>query len=537
MLLKSFVLVTLSALLFALALPNELYNWGNPLLGYIALIPFFYTLYTSEKLSGTLVKSAYFGLLSTSLIYFWLLYFQDFSLWTLSGVVFVHIIFFILLGPILAAAGKYPRYIRPFITAGIWVIYEYLKSIGYLALPWGLMAHTSGTFLPIIQISDITGQWGVSFLIVLVNTVLLEFLMVQPIPFKLPRFLIRISLFTSLLIFSSLLYGIFSLHTKIPVIGKINAILVQQNADSWISGNEMESIRTGQILTRNTLKKAEKKPDIIIWSENAFRYPYTEGSLRYRHDPVNDPFDRFLKEVNIPILVGSPYILNPKTYAALNAVMLIAPGGKILQYYGKTHPVPFAENIPFWHVPFIRSFFKNVLGITSEGWTAGTPNIIFTVKDKNGKNIRFGAPICFEDSFPDIAINFFKAGADLLINLSNDSWSKTISGETQHYIAAKFRAVENRRTLIRSTNAGVTAVIDPYGKAHNLLPLFTSMAENVTIPVYKKPFLTFYTRFGDWFPVMLLILLISGHICFLRRKHSVHSFTNEQVHYSHFVWE
>ena len=273
----------------------------------------------------------------------------------------------------------------------------------------------------------------------------------------------------------------------------------------------MESIRQGQVLTREALKKTVVKPDIIVWSENAFRYPYTKDSIRYKKNPVGDPFDLFLREIDTPILIGSPYILDPKTYSALNAVILVSPEGKILKYYGKTHPVPFAENVPFWNVTAVRSFFNSVLGIMSEGWSIGKPNVIFEVTNKKGETITFGSPVCFEDAFPYIARGFFKHGADILINLSNDSWSKTISGETQHYAAALFRAVENRRTLVRSTNAGVTAVIDPYGYGRNMFPLFVSAARTVKIPVYKSA-PTFAMRFGDWFPILLFILLTGFRI-------------------------
>ncbi len=509
MLLRNFLLLTLSAFLYALALPNEIYHFGNSLYGFIALVPFFFTLYHTKTISRSILASAYFGILSTGLIYFWLLFFQDFSLWTLSGVIFAHMLFFIFLGPILSAAAKYPPYLRPLLIAGIWVIYEYFKSIGYLALPWGLLAHTAGNFLPLIQISDITGQWGVSFLIALINVLILEIATSLPkVSYFRQNPLSGTVIFTGILLVVTFLYGFYSLNKEIPVVKRLDAILVQQDADSWIVGNEMESIRKGQILTRTALKDTKIKPDIIVWSENAFRYPYTDGSVRYQRNPKGDSFNDFLGEVDVPVLVGSPYILNPKTYSALNAVLLISPDGRILQYYGKTHPVPFAENVPFWNIPFIQSFFQNVLGFDSEGWTVGEPDILFTIKNKDGENIYFGAPICFEDSFPNISRSFFLHGADILINLSNDSWSKTISGETQHYIAAKFRAVENRRVIVRSTNAGVTAVVDPYGRARSMLPLFTSRAEIVTIPVYKTGSFTFYTLFGDWFPILLLILLV-----------------------------
>ncbi|RKX89672.1 MAG: apolipoprotein N-acyltransferase [Spirochaetes bacterium] len=524
MVLTDFVLVIVSALLYALGLPNELLHYGNPVFGFIAIVPFLYVLYRQDRLSRTVLFGAVFALISTVSVYFWLLFFQDFSIWTLSGVAAAHILYFLVLAPILFTALKYPPHIRPFLTAGVWVIYEFLKSTGYLGLPWGLLAHTSITFLPLIQISDITGQWGVSFLFALINTAILEIL-IDPKPLR--RSLCgssgRTAAFTLILLILTLVYGTFSLKRSYPETAVLDAVLVQQNADSWVAGNEMESIRQGQVLTREALNSAAVKPDIIIWSENAFRYPYIKNSIRYRRNPTGDPFNSFLKEIDTPILIGSPYILDPKTYSALNAVMLVNPEGDILEYYGKTHPVPFAENIPFWNLSFVRAFFIKVLGIPSQGWNIGIPNIIFEIKNKGGESVSFGSPICFEDTFPYIARGFFKNGADILINLSNDSWSKTISGETQHYAAALFRAVENRRTLVRSTNAGVTVVIDPYGIGRNMLPLFVSTAENVQIPVYRTA-QTFYMRFGDWFPVVLLILLTSIQFYTIKTGNSLYGY-------------
>jgi hypothetical protein len=132
--------------------------------------------------------------------------------------------------------------------------------------------------------------------------------------------------------------------------------------------------------------------------------------------------------------------------------------------------VPFAENIPFWNVPAVRSFFENVVGLDPAGWVPGEKNVLFALQLKEGGSVRFGVPICFEDVFPDLCRDFFRSGADLLINITNDSWSKTVAGETQHFVAARYRAVEHKRYLVRSTNAGVTAVIGPDGRVEKSLP-------------------------------------------------------------------
>lgn len=497
-------LIIFSSVLYAMSLPNEFLHYGNIYFGVIALIPLFYAILKSASLKETILLGALFGLLSSVFIYFWLLFFEDFSIWTLSGVAFAHIIYFIILSPIIAAAGKY-KIFRPFLIAGIWVGYEYLKSIGYMGFPWGLMAHSAG-ILPFVQIADITGQWGVSFLVVLANTMILEILTAKNLARN--KDIIYGSVFTAILFIGSITYGLYINNTDIPAEKSITVLMVQQDADSWISGKEIESIKKGQDLTRTELQKSPIKPDLIIWSENAFRYPYTETGSKYTREPKGDPFNLFLKEIDIPILVGSPYILDRETMSVLNAVILISPEGKILEYYGKSHPVPFAENIPFWDLHIVNSFFKNVIGINNQGWALGEPSIIFKLPIEDGQYVSFGAPICFEDSFPYIARNMIKNGADILINLSNDSWSKTVSGETQHLAAARLRTIENRRTLIRSTNAGVSTIIDPWGQMSNTMPLYKADTVTATIPVYKNNLLTVYTILGDWFPAGLIIVMV-----------------------------
>ena len=135
----------------------------------------------------------------------------------------------------------------------------------------------------------------------------------------------------------------------------------------------------------------------------------------------------------------------------------------------------------------------------------GTEFVVFDLPDK-GMNLRFGAPICFEDAFPDVCRNFSLKGADILINLTNISWSKTDSAEIQHWAAARFRAIEARKTLVRSTNGGVSCVVDPFGRVLDSLPLFEAKAKFVEVPVYRDASPTVYMSWGDWFARSALLL-------------------------------
>jgi len=173
--------------------------------------------------------------------------------------------------------------------------------------------------------------------------------------------------------------------------------------------------------------------------------------------------------------------------------------------YAKIHPVPFAEAIPFWEYPAMRKFMQNVVGLQS-GWVMGTERVIFQLPTISAGIVKFGAPICFEDAFAYLCREFVLGGAEILVNLTNDSWSLTDSAEIQHFVAARFRTVELRRTLVRSTNGGVSAVVLPDGSIQTMLPFFKEHAQLVEIPVYieeKTP----YLLFGDFFIGILIFLL------------------------------
>ena len=133
----------------------------------------------------------------------------------------------------------------------------------------------------------------------------------------------------------------------------------------------------------------------------------------------------------------------------------------------------------------------------------GSRYTIFEVPLHAGGDMSFGVPICFEDAFSYLCRGFILRGADLLINITNDSWSKTWSSEIQHFAVARFRAVENRRVLVRSTNSGVTAEVGPWGEIRAKLPLFERLYAQVEVPLYHERNLSPYTRFGDYFPFLL----------------------------------
>ena len=187
------------------------------------------------------------------------------------------------------------------------------------------------------------------------------------------------------------------------------------------------------------------------------------------------PLIPFIRESGTWLLTGAPVVVDLKTYEATNSVILIDPRSNLVESYAKIHLVPFAESIPFMEYPWFRAFIQKTVGLEGS-WATGTRYVVFDLPTKYGP-VRFGAPICFEDAYADICREFSLHGADLLINLTDMSWSKTESAEIQQWAAARFRAIEARKTLVRSTNGGVSCVVGPYGQVLDSLPLFRAASE------------------------------------------------------------
>jgi apolipoprotein N-acyltransferase len=392
-----------------------------------------------------------------------------------------------------------------------WTVYEFFKSVNFLGYPWGLVGYPVGDFLPLIQFVDTTGIWGLSFLMALANALVAEgalaFLSPRDALGTSPRVpFFRQLLFALVLFACALSYGFLRLARPIAYETKASLLLVQQNMDPWDMGKASdESLRVNLRLTLEGVRAGGPLPDLAVWSESSVSNILVEESGRLI--PAGNALVPGVQQAGVPVLFGGIVVKDLAAQQFMNAAILVSPEGKVLDTYGKMHPVPFAESIPFLDNPVVLAFFKNVVGIWNP-WVMGDRYTVFRVPLKAGGTLGFGVPICFEDAFSSLCREFFTRGADILVNVTNDSWSKTWSSEIQHFAVARFRAVENRRILVRSANGGVTAVVGPWGEIRERLPFFERMARNIDFPVYREKRLSPYTRFGDWFPRALIIVLL-----------------------------
>jgi apolipoprotein N-acyltransferase len=529
-------LAVLSGILLPLALPNELFPWGNPALGLIALVPLYLALASTTGYGMAFLASAVFGGLAHGLSSYWLWFFKDFRYWTLGSSSLAYMIVYGCLGLYLRGVLKRSGLYRTLAFAAVWTVFEWGKSNGFLGYPWGLITYSWNNVLPAIQLAESTGVYGLGFALVLVSGGLAEVVLsIQPVlasqralihpsrnegPAGLSARLLpplpsgrgaRVAgsgplVVAVVLMIGILGYGCLALAKTREPRGSFPAVLVQQNIDAWESaGGEEEALSVSVALATAAIEAAGRKPDIILFSETSLKRPWEEFRSFYSRTPRKDPLIPFLARNDVWLFTGLPEILDWDTYEATNSVVLINPRGQQVASYAKMHPVPFAEALPFWEYAGFRRFIQEVVGLES-GWTMGTERVIFELPTSGAGLVKFAGPICFEDAFAYLCRRFVNDGAELFINLTNDSWSKTRSAEIQHFVAARFRSVEARRVLVRSTNGGVSGIVMPDGSVRDLLPLFSPEARLVDIPVYTGE-TTPYMLFGDWFVAMLAVLL------------------------------
>jgi len=180
-----------------------------------------------------------------------------------------------------------------------------------------------------------------------------------------------------------------------------------------------------------------------------------------------------------------------------NAV-LVFEGDRIIDTYRKIHLVPFTEHFPYERqLPWLhRALVEN----NTNFWEKGSRYTVF-----EAAGVRFSTPICFEDTFGYLSRGFVQNGAEVIVNMTNDLWSFSEPAAMQHMAMAVFRAVENRRSVVRSTNGGITTIIDPNGRITDIYPPFVEGYLAGDVPVYTGTD-TVYTRRGDWFAWVMVVL-------------------------------
>lgn len=398
-----------------------------------------------------------------------------------------------------------------------WVGYEYGHSLGEWSFPWLTLGNTQTYDLLRIQFISMTGVWGLSLWIVLVNVV--AFVLVDGLVRR--RFVWRsrraIGLLAAVMMLVVLptVYGARVLSGAPPVeqgglrTGQktITVGMVQANIDPWEKWRR-SPFETVQLYLERTEQLAEghqgPRPDVVLWPETAVTYYIlTEGGRGMR-----DLILGSLGRMRTPVLTGLQHAVfypdstkapwgarrlraTGERYDVYNAAALLQPGDSVIPWYGKMKMVPMAERVPYAEAFSFLEFLRWDVGMG--GWRIGPGPVMFHER-KTGTP--FCSVICYESTFPGLVSSNVRNGAEFIGIITIDSWWARMSGAYQHHQYAILRAVENRRWVARCAAGGISSYLDPYGRVYDATELFTERILSRTIG--RETEQTTYTAFGDW---------------------------------------
>jgi apolipoprotein N-acyltransferase len=368
----------------------------------------------------------------------------------------------------------------------LWVASElartHMPDIGF---PWNLLGYTASGSLALLQIAPFTGIYGLSFLVAAYNAALVWFLRSL---FQKPRGRAAARLAPiCFATFTAVLLIVVAVGARfVPVAPSDHvAHLVQTDLEQSMDyPANWDALHAGDMaeIDRITIIAANHQPGLVAWPEAPAPFSLQQPSFALRAAGIAR-----LSESHFLVGVIDWEPAPNDSQAAYNGAAMVDTQGRREFLYDKMRLVPFSEYVPW------RNFFwfaRDLTGLVGD-FQHGTSYAVGSLPGG-----RFSVFICYEAVFPDEVRRFALAGAGLLINLSNDGWFGRSAAPAQHLAMARVRAVENRRWLLRDTNNGLTASVDPYGRIVATLPPDTR--GELDAPYGFRTDLTVYTRWGDW---------------------------------------
>jgi len=409
----------------------------------------------------------------------------------------------------------------------LWTALE-LAASRITSVPWDQLGYSQVDNGLVNQLAPWTGVYGISFLLVAANALLAGGVLLDRCPQKLckDRRLWGIAGAALLLIGMA---GLFLAPPKPATTA--TAVLVQPNLDvvgendwaapewdrhiaefkrlaeeqckTYIAGIPQTGAPQGEI----PCSPSATHPDLIAWPESPA--PFIEEEARFQQSLV-----ALARQEQAPLVVGSigtDFSAEDQSWREYNSALVVAADGARVGRYDKIHLVPFGEFVPFQRLLF---FARKLTGKVSR-FTPGDEHKVFILPGQNGERHRYGVFICYEAVFADEVREFAQLGAEVLVNISDDAWYGDTSAPWQHLNMARMRAIENRRWILRDTNNGVTAAIDPYGRVRQ--SILRHAIDALPAQFGFRSDVTFYTAHGDVF-AWLCVLLSLGMAVWSGRK-------------------
>lgn len=495
------MLLLLGAALYTIAAPP--FDWS--LAGWFALTPVFLVA-ADKSASSAFVVGLVYGVLFCVGMAYWV-YFAVVSFFPLGVplsllVTALAYLFFIALycGAAIAGAALLLRYAPPLLREigipALWVSAEFARTSLFSGFSWELLGYTQYRQLQLIQIADLTGVYGLSFLMAACGYVTAEAIRAlkaprslapaSRLPAAMPRFPWRAGLGLVGLLLLTVIYGSLRVrqYAQEPGPTPLTVALIEHPVPPNQRWNREHSAQVlEQYLTATRQALAGFTPHLIVWPEFAVDFYLA-------HEPrVRAQIGGVLSELRAPLLVGAPGLDRTKeTIRYYNSAYLVAPSGDILADYDKQQLLPFAEYRPFG--------LSGLLLHSQESPSEFSPGVRSTVFPLSPAP--FGVMICYEVTYPSLARQLAREGAQFLVNISNDAWLASAGNAAlaQHFSMAVFRAVENRRPLVRLAAAGESGFIDASGHIRQRASFADGLLLGQVVPHTAQ---TVYTRHGDWF--------------------------------------
>lgn len=487
-LLRSYVLCLVSSVLLILSHPP--YNcW---FLAWIALVPLFVVL-ENKNFWQSFRVGYLFGLFYCFGMFWWFVHV------TLPGMIVLNLflaLYFAFFAASYSLFFEKRSWLKVFLAACLWVSWEYIRATFLSGFGWATLGHTQYEQIWFIHLSRATGIFGVSFILIIFNQFFFYLLRFVERKNKDKKFLL---MFGSIL-FLTVVGLIVQAPATMPSKNLVKIAVVQPNIaqeDKWDPFKRSEIMYQLWKLTREAV---ELNPDLIVWPESSL--PTTPEFV----DEYLSRVSLLVKEVGVPLLLG---YVRQEEGAYFNSAGMMNKQGVLVQQYDKLHLVPFGEFVPLRQIVPVLSTIVPI-----EDISPGKDLVVF--REGMPKSLKFSTLICFEDTVPSVARRLVNAGADVLVNITNDAWFKDTKAPWLHLQAAVFQAAALQRPLVRSANTGVSASISDSGRIYDVLTggrggaTFQSGVKIFNVaPNTKK---TFYLIFGDIFAYLCIACSILGVI-------------------------
>lgn len=379
-----------------------------------------------------------------------------------------------------------------------WVAMEWLRGIIFPAFGWNGLGVAQHANVPLIQIADITGVGGISFLIAMTNLMIAA---------SIKRLILEIKsgarrphydfAMTVGLVALAWIYGVREVFRPSPESTEVRFAAVQANIPQQVRNNadfEMDVLETYQ---KQTLSAMAMKPDLILWPESSTPSPLLGNQRTW------DLVRNLAEQHEGDLLLGTTHWGKEGDF---NSIALLTSRGTQAQLYHKMHLVPFGEYVPLREeFPLIAKIVGDLVPDDFD------PGHEFKVLEMESKPVKLGPLVCFEDTLGDLARHPVLLGAQVFVVATNDGWFLESAGSKQHLQNAIFRCVENKRPMIRAANTGVTCAINRHGIVKEILKneQGSTFMQGILFGKIEAPTnanLTFYAQYGEIFSIICAVI-------------------------------